>query len=328
VEDVNGVDYTWKRQSDDVTVGGNSPVLTLTDVQQSNEDSYCCIVENASGEDVSEWAVLWTKRLIARWEFEDNLNDSEADGWDGVYVDPNMANEPPTPGFVLDPCSIDGGKALQLTADELHVRITDSEDYFNFYPMGYTVNVWVKTEVSGIWGAIASKQHRGDWPDFIGWVISCNNEDYASNALRQVFGSSTGAAIIGTSNIVDNEWHMITGTYNAETGEGSIYVDGKLENQLVDTLRTAPINNQPVVIGAETVSGAFSHDGLLDKMSIYSYAISPLDVAVLYTDVTGEDICLEYPEYDFNEDCEVDLQDFAVFVGDWLECNLVPDCLP
>ena len=331
VEDVGGTDYAWKRQSDNVTIGGNSSTLTLTDVQKTDEDSYYCIVSNASGPaPPSAAATLWTKRLIARWEFEDDLADSEADGWDGVYTDPNTANEPPVPVFVLDPCSIDGGKALQLAADVFHVRITDSEDYFNFYPLGYTVNVWVKTEQYDAYGAMASKQHRGDWPDWDGWVLSCNNTGKANNALRQVFGDYSGAPIIGTSDVADSQWHMVTGTYDSQTGIGTIYIDGKLENQLIDTERKAATNDFPMVLGAETVFAELAvYEGLLDKVSIYSYALSQIDVAVLYTGVmTGEKICIGLPENDFNGDCRVDLLDFAMLSTGWMECNLVPTCMP
>ncbi|MCK5270802.1 MAG: LamG domain-containing protein [Sedimentisphaerales bacterium] len=245
---------------------------------------------------------------------------------DIAHTDPCNVYEPPTPVFVLDPCSIDGGKALQLTADELHVRITDSEDDFNFYPQGYTVNTWVKTEQDADYGCMASKQDRTNYPDAYGWVLNCDNTGLAVNALRQVFGSGAGVGIRSTSNIADNQWHMVTGTYDAETGTGSIYVDGKLENQLVDTVRKAATNDYLVLLGAETVLGESPYEGLLDKMSIYSYAISPLDVAVLYTDTTGEELCLEYPTYDLNEDCRVDLLDFAMLATKWLECNLVPTC--
>ena len=123
---------------------------------------------------------------------------------------------------------------------------------------------------------------------------------------------------------------MVTGTYDAETGTGSIYVDGLLENQLVDTVRKAATNDYPVVLGAGTVLGDTStYEGLLDKMSIYSYALSPIEIAVLYTDVmTGESICMEQPEHDYNGDCRVDLLDFAMLSTGWLECNLVPEYMP
>ncbi|MCK5271692.1 MAG: LamG domain-containing protein, partial [Sedimentisphaerales bacterium] len=326
VKDINGVTYVWNRQSDGVTVGGNSPVLTLTNVQKDPcEDFYCCIVQNDYDEDISAWAGLWTKRLVARWEFEDDLADSEVDGWDGVYTDPNSANEPPVPVFVLDPCSIDGGKALQLTVDELHVRITDSEDDFNFYPQGYTVNAWVKTVQADAYGAMASKQDRtGESFDWKGWILNCTDDNgKAINSLRQVAGAK------GTTNVADDQWRMVTGTYDAETGVVAVYVDGKLETESAPISNVASTNAYPVVFGAGTVLAETStYEGLLDKMSIYSYALSPIDVAVLYTDVmTGESICLEQPEHDYNDDCRVDLLDFAMLSTGWLECNLVPDCI-
>jgi Concanavalin A-like lectin/glucanases superfamily len=319
VKDVNGVNYTWKRQSDNVTVGGNSPVLTLTDVQKDPcEDFYRCIVSKTGTPDAqSAWAALWTKRLIARWEFEDDLADSEADGWDGDYTDPNTANEPPTPVFA----SGIEGQALSLVADALHVRITDSEDFFNFYPLGYTVNTWVKTEQAGVYGCIASKQDRGD--EMKGWVLNCTNTGKAVSSLRQV------NAAVSITDINDDQWHMVTGTYDAEAGVVAVYVDGKLESESAPSSDVAPMNDYPVVLGAETVFAELAvYEGLLDKTSIYSYALSPFDVAVLYTDVAGGEICLEQPEYDFNEDCRVDILDFAIFATSWLECNLVPDCLP
>ena len=323
VKDINGVSYVWKRQRDNETVGGNSPVLTLTNVQEDPcEDFYRCIVSKSGFDDAaSAWATLWTKRLIARWEFEDNLNDSEAGGWDGFYTDPCAANPSPTAVYV----SGLEGQALQLTADKLHVRITDSEDFFNFYPLGYTVNAWVRTGQVEVYGCIASKQYRSDNhpEDSEGWVLNCTDTGKAVSSLRQV------DAAVSTTDINDDQWHMVTGTYDAEAGVVAVYVDGKLDAESEPSSDVAPTNVYPVVLGAETVFAELSvYEGLLDKTSIYSYALGPVEVAVLYTDVAGGDICLEYPEYDFNEDCEVDLQDFAVFAADWLKCNLVPDCLP
>ena len=34
--------------------------------------------------------------------------------------------------------------------------------------------------------------------------------------------------------------------------------------------------------------------------------------------------CTEYPAMDFNKDCKVDFQDFALFTQSWLDCNLDP----
>jgi concanavalin A-like lectin/glucanase superfamily protein len=324
-----GSTYLWIKVDGSNPANNTSSTLTIPNVQKTNEDAYFCRVTNSASVIAnSAWVNLMTKRLVALWEFEDDLyakNDEDVTCWPGAYTDPNSANEPPDPCYVTDPCSIDDGKSLQFAADVFHVRITDSEDFFNFYPQGYTVNVWVKTEQDADYGCIASKQDRGD--EWKGWVLNCDDTGKAAHGLRQVFD---GSSVVGTSNIADNQWHMVTATYNAETGIGTVYVDGLVENQLVDTENKAPTNVYPVVLGAETVFAEnAAYEGLLDKTSIYSYALSPFDVAVLYTDVMGGYLCVGgNPEYDFDENCKVDVLDFADFAADWLRCDLVPDCWP
>lgn len=46
--------------------------------------------------------------------------------------------------------------------------------------------------------------------------------------------------------------------------------------------------------------------------------------AFLLTPVPGSPICLGRPAMDFNKDCRVDFQDFALFTQCWLDCNLDP----
>ena len=86
-----------------------------------------------------------------------------------------------------------------------------------FTPQGYTINTWVKTEQANEWGTIASKRTRDG---FFGWGLTCDNNNKAESGLWQV-GAATG-----TSDIADNEWHMVTATYDAEAGTGAVYVDG------------------------------------------------------------------------------------------------------
>jgi len=313
--------YLWKRLGGSISGTINESTLTIDNVQKADEDVYWCELENENTITPVETARvnLMTRRLVARWEFEDNLNDETGD-WPGTYTDPNEFNTPTAVYVSDDPCTIGSGKSLQLTDDPCYMLITDSADFFNFYPQGYTINTWVKTEQVNEWGTIASKRIRGDY--YFGWALTCDNANRAETGLWQV-GAATG-----TSDIVDNEWHMVTATYDAVTGTGAVYVDGLVENQFVDASK-ASTNDQPVLLGADDVDGALPYAGLLDKTSIYSYALSQVDVAVLYTNVMGGNLCVGgNPEYDLNDDCRVDLEDFALFATDWMKCNLVPECMP
>ncbi len=325
----NATGYSWQMLGYGEV--GDESTLTIDNVQKVNEGTYWCEVSNAAETVETARVNLMTRRLVALYEFDDESLDAKDDEgatcWTGDYVDPNVYNPVPTVVYAADdPCTTGSGKSLQLAADELHVQIADSKDFFNFYPQGYTINAWVKTEQSGDWGAMVAKQFRGDeYTTYRGVVLGRTDGNKACSSLRQVFGGD----ITGDSIINDNQWHMITGTYDAETGTGSVYVDGLLENQIVDTANKAGTNDQLVVLGAETVSGISSYAGLLDKTSIYSYALSNIDVAVLYTDMVGGTLCVGgNPENDLNGDCRVDILDFAEFAADWMECNIVPTCLP
>ena len=205
----------------------------------------------------------------------------------------------------------------------LHVRITGSEDYFTFYPQGYTVNTWIKSE-QDTWGTMVSKHKRNEWPDWRGFVLNFDNSGSdTQNYLGQV------RTAVGSTDVADGAWHMVTGTYDADTGVVAVYVDGLIDGEGAPSTAIAPTEDKPLILGAELDDGATAYDGLLDKVSIYNYPLSDVGVAVLYTDVMGGDLCVGgNPEYDLNDDCQVNILDFAEFAGDWLECNLVPTCMP
>ena len=83
-----------------------------------------------------------------------------------------------------------------------------------------------------------------------------------------------------------------------------------------------------MTIGACEYFGGNPWHGNIDDVRIYNYALTPYEAAKLYTDVTGERVCPQPPVYDFDGDCYTTLADFAILAQSWMECNIVPDCLP
>ena len=71
---------------------------------------------------------------------------------------------------------------------------------------------------------------------------------------------------------------------------------------------------------------------MIDEVKIYSYAQTPLEVAVEYTNLMeGKTVC-PYPDdptlqFDFNGNCKVDLGDFVTLAENWAACNIVPTCI-
>jgi hypothetical protein len=80
-----------------------------------------------------------------------------------------------------------------------------------------TVEVWIKTNQSS--GVILSYNRS----NYIELGISNGKVKWSTNA------SDGTADVNGTIQVNDNNWHLIAVTYNATSGTGSIYVDGKLD---------------------------------------------------------------------------------------------------
>lgn len=306
---------------DDTPVGVNSATLTVT-ADLSTEGWYYCVVSNTSGTDTSEVARLMTERLVGWWKLDGDLSDAVATVVAGA----------PTHDGTTEAPDFDAGKDAQalslLTSQDPCdvVIINDSGDYFDFYPQGLTLSAWINTNDDG-YGAYVAKQDRSG--TFRGVILShfYNN---ASFTERDTAGISNDVV-----NIRDGNWHLITGTLDPEAGVAKLYIDGKRYAGDEDSFDPSGIvlHDEPLFFGAETTDGATApFDGLLDDVRIYSYALDPVDVALMYTDFNpGATVCVEdigVEQGDLDGNCVVDLLDLAEFAGDWLGCMLVPTCLP
>jgi hypothetical protein len=82
------------------------------------------------------------------------------------------------------------------------------------------------------------------------------------------------------------------------------------------------------VSGGTPVTGTSLFSGSLSDVRVYNYGMDKWDAAGLYSGITGEDVCVENPEYDItgpdgNPDCKVDLYEFAVLASEWLLDNMI-----
>ena len=286
---VNLVTAQWYKDGG-LLSGETSTTLTVNNVQLGDEGYYDCIVGtgNSADDTVTAPARLWIKRLIGHWKFEDNLTDEVGD-WPGTFVDPNTASPlPPVPVAVYETNGFDG-KCLDLPGTGDHVLISDSNEFFNFYPLGYTVSAWVKNPNAG-WGAIAGKQNRGRSPDR-GWVLN-HSSDTAYSTLRQTTYHDYGANV----GLMDGDWHLVTGVFDPiSTNDGQVkcYVDG----QVVADSGTEVISGitgsvAHMVIGAEGPDGRSPLTGLVDEVRLYSHDLTVTKILELY----GKPIITEQPQ--------------------------------
>lgn len=331
VETRNAERYDWfKAGSPDQLVASHdstaqTDTLTISVMQQGNEGLYYCKVINTALPDGvdSSTALVMTERLVARWEFENNLNDtSQTAGWHGSIVDPDAANAvPPNVSFVTDGAAIQGDYAMHVDniTGEGYVLIDGSEGAFDFYRNGLTVSAWIK---------------RVDFPDstdnpwwdrivnYSGFTMS---SVYPNNWLEGVV-EGVGGVWIG-SGVEDGGWHLETMTFDGGTMRG--YLDGKYVGEVSGT--PAVPAALPFSIGGRDLGDRIT--ATLDDIQVYSYPLSSVGVAKLYTETAGGTICVEDDDnlpslqWDINGNCRVDLGDLAYIAADWLNCREVPTCL-
>jgi hypothetical protein len=80
--------------------------------------------------------------------------------------------------------------------------------------------------------------------------------------------------------------------------------------------------------GGSTVSskpwGSNFFNGALDDIRLYNYALTQSEILALYKEtVPGGDVCIPgtQPEFDYDQDCTVDIDDLLIFLSDWLTDN-------
>jgi len=246
---------------------------------------------------------LWTKRLMAHWTFDNTLTDT-VDGWIGTYDDPNG------PVYVGDGIS---GQALSLAGgDGKYVTVPGTEDVFNFYPLGLTAGAWVKAVTEG---GVVSKEQDSTWAR--GWAMTTNG-GYGTHSYR------TYGDLRGTSNVLDDKWHFIVVSCEVtSTGRVlSVYVDGVLQNQ-ASFGGSVGLTTTPLMIGVQEPAGTFDYAGLIDEVSIWNYALTKEEIGHMYADLSGQSVCVADVEYDLNDDCVVNLGDFALMAQAWLNTNII-----
>ena len=109
-----------------------------------------------------------------------------------------------------------------------------------------------------------------------------------------------------------------------------VYANGELVG--ITTLAGALVDRAgDLVMGRVATSNYYP--GLIDDVKIYNYGLTQAEVATAYNAVTGETVCVRdadslttsplAPE-DVNEDCIVNVMDFAIVAQQYLQSALLP----
>jgi hypothetical protein len=334
---VTDISYEWykdvKFPGTDILVTTDE-VLTIEDVQLADEGYYYCVLTNEKAPTVSTMGRLMTERMVGWWKLDGNLSDSVTEVVPGVETHSGDVTGD-DPDYVSD--GIDGGMAVDFTGDGRVISLHDSSEYFNFYPQGMTISLWIRVGADRDDGVMNKQMIPEDpYSDSVGWLIGANS---SIGAEFTVHPEDTLSGMDDYGDIFDSEWHLLTAVTDPGSQTFRIYVDGvvRSESDAFD-LGSLPLNTEPVIIGAEDSEGLNAFRGQVDDIRMWNYPLETLDIAILYLDYNEDkDICLyqdeDWLKFDYAGEpgeasyCRINIEDMVEFASTWLECHLVPTCV-
>lgn len=281
-------------------------------VQPGDEGDYWCRATNSQGSGNSAAARIVLKKLLAHYTFDGTLNDSA-----GVNHG-TMGSPVYTAGISGQALVFDGTQSMSIGTGG--------------YPNGTeggglsegTVSFWINSSVTGAHSFIGSANAA----DGTMLNIHYSNANAVQLYVRNAASSQMLVQFSSPINLRNGQWHLLTFAWNSGTGQGWIYLDGRLAYTGTSTAASGFTGWQyPLTVGAFNNGGtpASFYNGAMDDLRVYNYTLTAAEAAQLYVDfVPGATICPTAPAYDFNGDCQVDLTDLAEFAVGWLECRLIP----
>ena len=311
--------------------GAEDYALTISNAQIAEEGKYYCIVNNDSSVPAqTDTVMLGVKRKLAHWSFDTDMQSDVADSPASIpYNDPALVADAVS-GMALE-CDADPNSQDMLIVDP------DEADYFDTCSINLTVAAWIKAPSAYTWGPIVSRNGE----DGQGWQLRHNGStlDRISLTTRGVGTAGSGGAeegVASNSTVYDGDWHYAVGTYDG--AEKKLYIDGVV-------CRVYSSDNGSIVSEGEAATGIISEtlsplaiggrvkgnsvDGLnieayavteciLDEVEIYNYALDAAVIAQTYATLSGSDVCPAPVDYDLNDDCKVNIDDFALMASSWL----------
>ncbi len=118
------------------------------------------------------------------------------------------------------------------------------------------------------------------------------------------------------------KWVHVAVTYNGQTSK--LFING-VQRVTSTGFSFGPRTDAFICIGGGELRADGSYGnrfmGSIDEVRIYNYGMTNMEIAQLFAADGGISACSGNPQYDFNGNCTVDLEDLTLFLSQWLGCN-------
>ncbi|MFC1713540.1 LamG domain-containing protein [Candidatus Poribacteria bacterium] len=202
--------------------------------------------------------------IVAIWLFDEGNGKTASDSVGGHHGD-----------IIGSPVWVDGqfGKALQFPGTQGDYVSVSHKNPLTL--SNWTITAWVKV-VESTWTTPCQIFMRKADPGNIR-NYSIKVLENASRPLQMEFtvGAGVFREVSGTTQMTDDNWHHIAGTYDQSVER--VYLDGVMEGEVAYTDK-ADTNTGPLTIGA-SFEGACPVNGVIDDVGLFKRALKEGEIA-------------------------------------------------
>ncbi|MBI9016802.1 MAG: immunoglobulin domain-containing protein [Phycisphaerae bacterium] len=288
-------------------IGATTNELTVMAIDEDDEGAYYCEVSNTVSVQ-SDSASLTLGRLMYHWPLDGNADEIVSGTFNGSLVD-NVLWADGITDVPEDQAADFDGTASYINCGNVPVMASGQ----------MSISFWAKPRnISLAWKGMISKWSNGYEGSSNTFWIGQHSGYGTLNYSTYLPGESRNTP----AGVLENDtWTHFVCMYDGKAQK--TYANGEL---VASATFNAPL---PVLDGdllfGQVPAGNNWFDGLIDDVRVFNYALSSVEAAEMYVAVvTDAIVCAEKPQYDLNDDCKVDLQDFSIIAASWYDCNRVP----
>ena len=223
-----------------------------------------------------------TNGLVGYWPFNNNANDESGNGNNGTLMN----------GVLLTTDRFNNSNsAYSFDGIDDFIKVLDNNIFHFGTQTSFSCSFWIKYNSNLSLNTIISKETEFNPGN--GYQIML-----MSDKPRFDFMSDGPSAIDfqGNNELNDNNWHFVVLTANRLLNQMVFYVDGILNNSLIDNkLSTGDITNSSnLKFGAarqECVTSNCYYNGKLDDIAMYNRVLTQEEITNLYNSVSSNE-CL------------------------------------
>ncbi len=216
-----------------------------------------------------------TSGLVGWWPFNGNANDESGNGNNGTVNGATLTTD--RFGSANKAYSFNGINN-NITVNPFNIAFGTNENF--------SVSLWIKSSTTcgnpNYCGGFLSQMGISSQND-IGYQIGYDN----SNRFKFEYNTNSPVQppihFYNTSNVIDNNWHIVSINVDKVNNTIYIYSDGVLNNTITNSwIYKTTYNPNPLFFGMLRASDYF-YNGFLDDISIHNRLLTQQEITNLYT---------------------------------------------